>query len=180
MSDMSSLIQSAEAALKSNGRATERQSRSRKHLISLIHIIDENLREKRVEPSQNETQRERLVRTYEQLRDMQHSLAMAAEVGRADGLGDLATRSGAEMAAGTHMGPVALDTATIDDAPSPDGPSENGSGENGSGENGSGENGSGENLSDRNLEDELSDPQGGGFQRVIRKARSSRAKADRH
>ncbi len=141
---MSSLIKSAEAALECNGRATERLSRSRKHLTSLIHIFEENLREKRVEPSQNEIQCERIAREYEQLRDMQHSLVMAVLVGRADGLDDLDARSGAE-AAGTHIEAVALDTAVNDAARSPDGPSENGSGETGSGANGSGENGSGEN-----------------------------------
>ncbi len=167
---LSSLIQSAEAARESHIQAAEQQSRSRKHLTSLIDVNEENLREKRAEISQNEVQHERMVREYEQLRDIQNSLMMALEFGRADGIGDLAGLSSAEMAAGTHMGPVALDTATNDAGPSPDGPSENGSGENGSGEN----------LSDRNLEDDLSDPQGGGFQRVIRKARSSRAKADRH
>ena len=164
MSDMPNLIQTVEAARDSHIRATEQQSRSRKHLTSVIDILEENLREIRVELSQNEIQREGLVRKYEQLRDMQHSLTMAAEVGRADGLGDLAARSGAEMAAGTHMGPVALDTATNDDAPSPDGPSENGSGEK---------------ESDRNGEDDSSDPLTG-FQRVIRKTRSPRTKAGGH
>ncbi len=162
MSDISNLIQSVEAGQEGHIRATEQQSRSRKHLTSVIDILEENLREIRVELSQNEIQREGLVRKYEQLRDMQHSLTMAAEVGRADGLGDLAARSGAEMAAGTHMGPVALDTATNDAAPSPDGPSENGSGEK---------------ESERDREDVLSDPPNG-FQRVIKKARSSRTKAN--
>ena len=164
MSDMSSLIKSAEAALESNGRATERQSRSRKHLTSLIHIFEENLREKRVEPSQNEIQCERIAREYEQLRDMQHSLVMAVQVGGADGLGDLAARFGAEMAARTHMGPVALDTATNDAAPSPDGPSENGSGEK---------------ESDRNGADDLSDLRAG-CERLFKKMRSSHSNAGGH
>ncbi len=163
MSEISVLIQSAEAARESHSRATDQQSRSRKHLTSLIDINEENLREKRVELSQNEIQRERMIREYEQLRDMQHSLMMAVEFGRVDGLGDLAAGSGAEMAA-THMGPAALDTATNDDAPSPDGPSENGSGEK---------------ESDPNGEDEMSDLRSG-FQRVIRKSRSPRTKAGRH
>ena len=161
MSEMSNLIRSAEAARESHIRATEQQSRSRKHLTSLIDINEENLREKRVELAENEIQRERMIREYEQLRDMQHSLMMAVEVGRADGLGDLAARSGAEMAAGTHVGPVALDTATNDDAPSPDGSSENGSGKK---------------ESDQNGEDDMSDLRSG-FQRVMRKSRSPRTKA---
>ena len=161
MSEISNLIQSGEAARESHIRAIEQQSRSRKHLTSLIDINEENLRKKRVELSQNAIERERMVREYEQLRDMQHSLMLAVEVGTADGLGDLAARSGAEMAAGTHMEPMALDTATNDDAPGPDGPSENGSGEK---------------ESDRNGEDDLSSLHTG-FQRVIRKTRSSRTKA---
>ncbi len=144
MSDISHLIQSVEAGREGHIRATDQQSRSRKHLKSLIDILEENLREKRIELWQNEIQRERMVREYGQLRDMQHSLVMAVLVGRADGLDDLAAQSGAE-AAGTHIEAVALDTAANDAARSPDGPSENGSGETGSGENGFGENGSGAN-----------------------------------
>ncbi len=144
MSDISHLVQSVEAGREGHIRATDQQSRSRKHLKSLIDILEENLREKRIELWQNEIQRERMVREYGQLRDMQHSLVMAVLVGRADGLDDLDARSGAE-AAGTHIEAVALDTAANDAARSPDGPSENGSGETGSGENGSGANGSGEN-----------------------------------
>ncbi len=164
MTDMSSLSQSVQAARESHIRATEQQLRSRRHLTDLIKILDENLREQRVELAQNETQRGHMIRKYEELRDMQHSVVMAMEVGRADGLGDLAARSGAEMAAGTHMGPVALDTATIDDAPSPDGPSVNGPGKK---------------ESDGNGKDDLSDLRSG-FQRVIGKTRSLRTKAGGH
>ncbi len=164
MSDMSNLIHSAEAAREGHIRATEQQSRSRKHLTSLIDILEENLREKRVELSQNEIQRERMIREYEQLRDIQHSLVMTAEVGRAGGLGNLAARSGAEMAAGTHPRQVPLDTAANDAAPSPDGPSGNGSGET---------------ESARNGEDDSSALRTG-LRRVIKKTRSPRAKADEH
>ena len=143
MSDISHLVHSVEAGREGHIRATDQQSRSRKHLKSLIDVLEENLREKRIELWQNEIQRERMVREYGQLRDMQHSLVMAVLVGRADGLDDLDARSGAE-AAGTHMRAVALDTAANAAARGSDGPSENGSGENGSGENGFGENGSGE------------------------------------
>ncbi len=169
MNDLSNLMQTVEAAREGHIRATDQQSRSRKHLTSLINILEENLREKRVELSQNEIQRERMVREYEQLRDMQHALVMAVEIGRADGLGDLAANSGAEMAAGTHMGPVALDTVALDTAandaaPRPDGPSGNGSGET---------------ESARNGEDDSSALRTG-LRRVIKKTRSPRAKADEH
>ena len=98
---LSSLVQSAEAARESHIRATEQQSRSRKHLTSLIDINEESLRVKRAEISQNQAQHERMVREYEQLRGMQNTLTMALEFGRADDLDDLAALSGAEMAAGS-------------------------------------------------------------------------------
>ena len=161
MNEVSDLIQSAEAARESHIRATEQQSRSRKHLTSLIDIIEENLRVKRAEISQNAVQRERMVREYEQLRSVQNSLTMALEFGRADGPGDLAALSGAEITARTHRGPVGPVTATSDAGANPCGPGEDGSSEKGS---------------DESLEDFLSESHSG-FQRVIRKARSSRTKA---
>ncbi len=164
MSEISNLIRSAEAARESHSQATEQQSRSRKHLTSLIDINEENLREKRVELSQNEIQRERMIREYEQLRDMQHSLMMAVEFGRVDGLGDLAARSGGDMAAGPHTRRVALDTAANDATLSPDGPSKNGSGEKESAR--SGERVAGDLRT--------------GLRRVIKKSRSPRTMAGEH
>ena len=140
---LSSLIQSAETARESHIRAAEQVSRSRKHLKNLVDFNEKHLSQKRAEISQNEVQHERMLREFEQLRDMQNSLTMALEFGRADGLGDLAELSGAEIAAGARMGLVALGTAKNDDAPSPDGPSENGFGEK---------------ESDRNREGVLTDP----------------------
>ena len=193
MSDISHLVQSVEAGREGHIRATDQQSRSRKHLKSLIDILEENLREKRIELWQNEIQRERMVREYGQLRDMQHSRRMAVGGGRADGLDDLDARSGAE-AAGTHIEAVALDTAANDAARSPDGPSENGSGENGSGENGSGENGlgengSGENGSGENESGEKESARNGvdnssdlrtGLRRIIKKTHAPRTTAGEH
>ena len=127
MSDISNLIRSVEAGQEDHIQATEQQSRSRKHLTSLIHIVEKTLDEKRVELSRNAIQRERMVREYERLRDMHHSLAMAVEVGAADDPGDLAERSGAETMPATRTRLVTPDTAANDAVPSPDGPSENGS-----------------------------------------------------
>ena len=132
MSDISNLIRSVEAGQEEHIQATEQQSRSRKHLTSLIHIVEKTLDEKRAELSQNAIQRERMVREYERLRDMHHALAMAVEVGAADDLGDLAERSGAETMLATHTRLVTPDTAANDAVPSPDGPSPDGSSENGS------------------------------------------------
>ena len=79
---LSGLIQSAEAARESHIRATEHQSKSREHLISLIDINEENLRVKRADISQNQAKHERMVREYKQLRGMQNTLTMALEFGR--------------------------------------------------------------------------------------------------
>jgi hypothetical protein len=130
--------------------------RSRKHLLSLVTILEENVREKRVELSQNQVQRERMVQEYEQLRHMQDALVMAVEVGRTDGLGSLAAESGAMLEAGLRKRPVALDPVANDDAPSQNGSSENGSSKNGG--------------------DESEDVRTG-LRRVIKKTRSQIAKA---
>ncbi len=136
MSDISNLIRSVEAGQEDHIRAIEQQSRSHKHLTSLIHIVEKSLDEKRVELSQNAMQRERMVREYERLWDMHHALVTAVEVGAADGLGDLAERSGAETMPAIHTRLVTPDTAANDavppDGPSPDGASSDGASENGS------------------------------------------------
>ncbi len=137
MSDISNLIRSVEAGQEDHIRATEQQSRSHKHLTSLIHIVEKTLDEKRVELSQNAMQRERMVREYERLWDMHHALVMAVEVGAAGDLGDLAERSGAETMPATHTRLVTPDTAANDAVPSPDGPSPDGPSPDGPSENGS-------------------------------------------
>ena len=169
MSDMSSLIQSVEAGREGHIRATEQQSRSRKHLTSLIHIIEETLHEKRVELSQNEIERERMVREYGHLGDMHHSLVMALEVGRADGLGDLAERSGAEMKPASHTRLVVLDTAANATAPSSDGPSPDGPSENGAGKK----------EAARNGQDDSNDLRAG-LQRLIKTTSSPHTMAGEH
>ncbi len=176
MSDISNLIRSVEAGQEGHIRATEQQSRSRKHLTSLIHIVEEALDEKRVELSQNAIQRERMVREYERLRDMHHSLAMAVEVGAADDPGDLAERSGAETMPATHTRLVIPDTAANDavpspDGPSPDGPSPDGPSPDGPSPDGPSENGSVKREPARNGHDESSDLHAG-LQRLIEKTPS--------
>jgi hypothetical protein len=84
MSDIANLQEAVETARAAYARASEQHTRSRKHAMSLIHIIEEQVREKRIELSQNDVQRERMTREYGQLRQMLHALVMDVEVGGAD------------------------------------------------------------------------------------------------
>jgi hypothetical protein len=84
MSDIASLQDAIETARTAYMRASEQHARSRKHAMSLIHIVEEQLREKRIELSQNDIQRERMTHEHGQLRQMLHNLVMAVEVGSAE------------------------------------------------------------------------------------------------
>lgn len=84
MNDIANLQQAVDAARAACARASEQQSRSRKHAMSLVRIVEDQLREKRVELSQNEIQRARMIRDYGQLRQMLHALVMTVEVGGSD------------------------------------------------------------------------------------------------
>jgi len=84
MNDIANLQEAVETARAAYARASEQHARSRKHAMSLIHIVEEQLREKRIELSQNEIQHERATRDYGQLRQMHHALVMAVEVGAPD------------------------------------------------------------------------------------------------
>ncbi len=81
MSDIANLQEAVETARVAYARASEQHARSRKHALSLIHIVEEQLRDKRIELSQNDIQRERMTREYGQLRQMLHALVMTVEVG---------------------------------------------------------------------------------------------------
>ena len=83
MSDIANLQEAVETARAAYARTSEQHARSRKHALSLIHIVEEQLRDKRIELSQNDLQRERMTREYGQLRQMLHALVMAVEVGAA-------------------------------------------------------------------------------------------------
>ena len=83
MSDIASLQEAVETARAAYARASEQHARSRKHALSLIHIVEEQLRDKRIELSQNDVQCERMTREYGQLRQMLHALVMTVEVGAA-------------------------------------------------------------------------------------------------
>ncbi len=87
MSDIANLQEAVETARAAYARASEQHARSRKHALSLIHIVEEQLRDKRIELSQNDVQRERMTQEYGQLRQMLHALVMAVEVGAAETAG---------------------------------------------------------------------------------------------
>ncbi len=127
MTDISSLQQTVAAAQEAFDRTGEQHARSRKHLTSLISIVEENLREKRIALAQNEAQRERMVREYGQLRHMLHALVMTVEVGPREGLAaipgpaEAGMEPGAGMEHGAHpgsrMGPVYPDPVANDAGP---------------------------------------------------------------
>ena len=162
MTDISSLQQTVAAAQEAFDRTGEQHARSRKHLASLINIVEENLREKRVALGQNQAQRERMVREYGQLRHMLHALVMTVEVGPRDGLAAIPgpAEAGMETGAhpGSHMDPVPLDPAAN--------------------ENGLAGNGEDENRPARTVG---GDPEQlrAGLKRVIKRKRAQAAKADK-
>ncbi len=80
MNDIANLQEAVETARAAYARASEQHARSRKHALSMIHIVEEQLRDKRIELSQIDVQRERMTHEYGQLRQMLHALVMTAEV----------------------------------------------------------------------------------------------------
>ena len=108
MSDIANLQDAIETARTAYTRASEQHARSRKHALSLIHIVEEQLREKRIELSQNDIHRERMTHEHGQLRQMLHELIMAVEVGSAETLGNEATAIEAQPNRVTPLAPVAV------------------------------------------------------------------------
>jgi hypothetical protein len=108
MSDIANLQDAIETARTAYTRASEQHARSRKHALSLIHIVEEQLREKRIELSQIDIQRERITHEYGQLRQMLHALVMAVEVGSAETLGNEETLIEAQPNGMTPLAPVAV------------------------------------------------------------------------
>ena len=84
MKDIADLQKTVETARAAYARASEQQARSRKDAMELIHVVENQLRENRVELSQNDVQRERITWEYGQLRRMLHALVMDVEVGAAE------------------------------------------------------------------------------------------------
>lgn len=79
MSDIDELRQAVEAGKSAFSHMSEQRDRCRKHLVGLIRITEENLREKRVELAQSKIRHEHTTREYEQLSIMLHSLIVTVE-----------------------------------------------------------------------------------------------------
>lgn len=84
MTDIANLERAVEAAREAYARASEQHARSRRHAMSLIGIVETQLREKRIALTQIEVECARMTREYGQLRQMLHALVMTVEVGDAD------------------------------------------------------------------------------------------------
>ncbi len=108
MSDIADLQEAVETARAAYARASEQHARSRKHALSLIHIVEGQLRDKRIELSQNDIQRERMARECGQLRQMLHALVMAVEVGAAGTPGTGPTAIEVRPNGVTPLAPVAV------------------------------------------------------------------------
>ena len=108
MSDITNLQDAVETAHVAYARTSEQHARSRKHALSLIHIVEEQLRDKRIELSQNDVQRERMAREYGRLRQMLHTLVMAVEVGAAETPRNDPTAIAVQTNGVTPLAPVAV------------------------------------------------------------------------
>ena len=108
MSDITDLQDAVETVHVAYARTSEQHARSRKHALSLIHIVEEQLRDKRIELSQNDVQRERMAREYGRLRQMLHTLVMAVEVGAAETPRNDPTAIAVQTNGVTPLAPVAV------------------------------------------------------------------------
>ncbi len=107
MSDIANLQEAVETARAAYARASEQHERARNHALSMIHIVEEQLRDKRIELSQIDVQRECMTQEYGQLRRMLHALVMTAEVDAAGTPENDPTAIEARPNGGTTLAPVA-------------------------------------------------------------------------
>ncbi len=121
MTDIPSLQHTVATAQEAFARTSEQHARSRKHLSSLIKVVEENLREKGVALAQNEAQRERVIRECGQLRRILHALVMTVEARPREGLASIPAQAEAGMETGVHMSPVPLDPGPNDAGPAANG-----------------------------------------------------------
>ena len=75
MSEIQDLRRTVETARQSFTRVSEQHDRSKKHLMSVIQILEERLREKRAQMARNEAEHGQLGEEYVRLSSMLHSLA---------------------------------------------------------------------------------------------------------
>jgi hypothetical protein len=106
MSDIANLQEAVETGRAAYARTSEQYARSRKHALSLIHIVEDQLHVKRIELSQNDDQRQRLTHEYGQLRQMLHALIIAVDVGASGAPGNGPTAIEARSNGGTPLAPM--------------------------------------------------------------------------
>ncbi len=106
MSDIANLQEAVETGRTAYARTSEQHARSRKHALSLIHIVEDQLHVKRIELSQNDDQRQRLTHEYGQLRQMLHALIIAVDVGASGAPGNGPTAIEARSNGGTPLAPM--------------------------------------------------------------------------
>jgi hypothetical protein len=117
MSDITNLERAVAAAREAYARASEQHARSRRHAMSLIGIVETQLREKRIALAQNEAERAGMTREYGQLRQMLHALVMTVEVGEGDRLWGAPAELVDGPDAGARAGPLAVATGPSDAGP---------------------------------------------------------------
>ena len=121
MTDIPSLQHTVATAQEAFARTGEQHARSRKHLSSLIKVVEENLREKGVALAQNEAQRERVIRECGQLRRILHALVMTVEGRPREGRASISAPAKAGRETEVRMSPVPLDPAANDAGPAGNG-----------------------------------------------------------
>jgi hypothetical protein len=108
MTDIAKLQEAVETSRAAYARASEQHENSRKEVLSLAHMVEEQLRVKRIELSQIEVQHERMTEECGQIEQMLNTLSVTVEVGAAGTPGDDPTAIEARPDEVTPLAPVAV------------------------------------------------------------------------
>ncbi len=108
MTDIAKMLEAVETGRAAYARASKQHASSRKHVLSLIRMVEEQLRDKRTELSQIDVQREHMIRECDQIQQMLDSLGMAVEGGAAEIPGDELTAIEARSDGVMPLAPVAV------------------------------------------------------------------------
>jgi len=108
MTDIAKLQEAVETSRAAYARASEQRENSRKEVLSLAHMVEEQLRVKRIELSQIEVQHERVTEERGQIVQMLNTLSVTVEVGAAGTPGDDPTAIEARPDEVTPLAPVAV------------------------------------------------------------------------
>ena len=118
MSEIQDIKRTVDTAQHVFARVSEQHDRSKKHLMSITHIIEERLHERRVQLAQNETERTRLGEEYAQLTQMLHALILTIHCGSERDGHNLVPSPNVEARAGNSTVLVPVAPAANDAAPS--------------------------------------------------------------